>query len=200
MSKIEFDSKTKNEMSGVIGKNLSGSLYVPLAKVLEESKDGIQPLIGFYTAAKKGKTGIIEQIARDVANRIFYKFAESYMMGSGLSNLSMDVDKQKDGVTFSPSYAPYEQNISNIFKINETNPPVVHEEEMKFHLYLYGGFKDLKITSLNKMKILNFGGLSGTLVVTIRKFPFMTEDAFFETPVFEKNISVGLSQFSALIR
>lgn len=200
MSRIEFDDKTKNEISGVIGKNLSGSLYVPLAKVLEESKDGIQPLIGFYTAAKKGKGEIIKQIAKDVANRIFYKFADVYMKDSGLSLLSMDLDKQKDGVTFSLSYARFERDISNIFKINETNPPVVHEEDMKFHLYFYGGFKDLKISSLNNMKRLNFGALSGTLVVTISKFPFMPPDAFLETPIFEKNISVGLSQFSALIR
>lgn len=108
-NEIHIDSENLRKVTTAFKDKLSAELVDPLNTVLEQHKDGLKPLTGYYLSAKKGdKKQLFKKIAMDVVARLLEVFVANYMetmieskdLQNALSDIDESIDDRHDGTNF----------------------------------------------------------------------------------------------------
>jgi ribosomal protein S17E len=182
-NEVIIDEENLQKVTDAFKNKLTTDFEEPLTTVLEQHKDGIRPLTGYYISAKKGKNQVSKKIAKEVVKKFIEVFAvdfiSSVINSAELTNTLETVEEHvgvdgKGKPKFNQDFAYVGKEYFVKFIIKKGFPPKSFYEKIIFETSFSGGFYDMQlIKTLSQKRFLNLGDLGGDFLISVVKLPFM---------------------------
>ena len=78
-NEIPIGKENLRRVTSAFKNKLTTEFEEPLATILEQHKDGLKPLTGYYVSAKKGKKQLSKKIAKDATSKLLEVFAADFI-------------------------------------------------------------------------------------------------------------------------
>ena len=210
-NEIPIDQENLRKVTSAFKNKFSNEFEEPLTNILEQHKDSLRPLTGYYISAKKGKNQLSKKIAKDATRKFIEVFAADFiveMINSPTLNktlktmddrgVGLGVDR-KGNPKFNLDVKSFWKQYFVKFVIKKGIPPKSFFEKIIFETSFSGGFYDMQlINALWKNRALNLGDLGGDFLISIVKLPFI-HDYEINQRMYDKYASIELKDMTVAI-
>ena len=209
-SEIPIDKENLRRATSAFKNKLSNEFVGPLATILDQHKDGLRPLTGYYISAQKGRKNLSQKIAKDVTKKFVEVFAMDFVqdsINSPLLDKTLNTMEERGiGLGVDRRGNPkFNLDIQNFYKqyfvkfvIKKGIPPIPVFEKIIFETSFSGGLYDMQIIdALTRNRSLNLGDLGGDLMVSVIKLPFVKYEI--NQRMYDKYTSIPLKEMTVSI-
>lgn len=203
-NEIPIDQGNLNKIISAFKKTFTDEFEEPLTTIIEQHKDGLRPLTGYYISAKKGKNQLSKKIAKDVISKFLEVFAADFIrqtINSTALNETLDTieengislgveRKLKPKFNFDTEFLGKQYHVKFLIKKGTSSTKI--EEKIIFGTSFSGGFYDMQLLDVlwNK-RSLNLGDLGGDFLISVDKLPFIRHEI--NQRMYDKYKSINLS-------
>ena len=209
-NEIPIDKENLRKATDAFTNKLTTEFEEPLTNILQQHKDGLRPLTGYYISARKGKNHLSKKIAKDSIKKFVEVFAADFIQDTInspiLDKTLSTLDEKGIGFGIDRKGKPkFNLDIHNFgkqyfvkFVIKKGIPPMPIYEKMIFETSFSGGFYDMQIIdALSNYRRLNLGDLGGDLMVSVIKLPFIKHEI--NQRMYDKYTSIELKDITMAI-
>lgn len=212
-NEIPIDAEILQKVTHAFKNKFTTEFEEALTTILEQHRDSLRPLTGYYISAKKGKKQLSNKIAKDAINKFIEVFAVDFivdMINSPLLNQTLKtLDESGIGIGLgvdSKGNPKFDLDVNGFWKqyfvkfvVKKGIPPKTFYEKMIFETSVSGGFYDMHlIDTLWNNRSLNLGDLGGDFLISVVKLPFI-HDYEINQRMYDKYAGIELKNLTVII-